>query len=376
MSGDSFTEGVEPAPLSGDRVQPSAKALPEESIRTGSIDAPPVAAGRSFFSIAGALLRSTRPQQWVKNALVFAGVIFSQQFTDLNAVQSSVIAFGLFVLASGGIYLVNDMLDVDADRAHPLKRERPLAADELPLWLALIAAAVLLGSALIGAFLMQLALGAIVALYVGVNLAYSAWLKHVVLLDVLLIASGFLLRAAAGAVAVLTPISLWLYLCTLLLALLIILGKRRSEIGTARSRRRRPPPQPGALRRPVARPLAPVGSRNHSCRLRALYALFARYVRQPDTYRHRAVRCSRPGAVFARHTHALWRGEPRSAALPRPVAARQRGALGPNCAGVAVCGRCSSNVAAERECIFCDVDNEQLTENPMSAARGTPACLI
>ena len=250
MSGDSFTEGVGPSQRSGDRVQPSAKALPEESICAGSIDAPPVAAGRSFFSIAGALLRSTRPQQWVKNALVFAGVIFSQQFTDLNAVQSSVIAFGLFVLASGGIYLVNDMLDVDADRAHPLKRERPLAAGELPLWPALIAAAVLLGSALIGAFFMQLALGAIVALYVGANLAYSAWLKHVVLLDVLLIASGFLLRAAAGAVAVLTPISLWLYLCTLLLALLIILGKRRSEIALLG-------PGAAAHRRNLARYAAP-----------------------------------------------------------------------------------------------------------------------
>ena len=250
MSGDSFTEGVGPSQRSSDQVQPSAKALPEESIRTWSADAPPVAVGRSFFSIAGALLRSTRPQQWVKNALVFAGVIFSQQFTDLNAVQSSVIAFGLFVLASGGIYLVNDMLDVDADRTHPLKRERPLAAGELPLWLALIAAAVLLGSALIGAFFMQLALGAIVALYVGVNLAYSAWLKHVVLLDVLLIASGFLLRAAAGAVAVLTPISPWLYLCTLLLALLIILGKRRSEIALLG-------PRAAAHRRNLARYAAP-----------------------------------------------------------------------------------------------------------------------
>ncbi len=183
-----------------------------------------------MISISGALLRSTRPQQWVKNALVFAGVIFSQQLTDPDAVRSSVLTFGLFVLASGGIYLVNDMLDLDADRAHPLKRQRPLAAGELPLRAALVAAAVLLGGALIGAFYMQLALGTILALYVGMNLAYSAWLKHVVLLDVFLIASGFLLRAAAGVVAVLTPISPWLYLCTLLAALLVILGKRRSEL--------------------------------------------------------------------------------------------------------------------------------------------------
>ena len=131
-----------------------------------------------------------------------------------------------------------------------LSENAPLAAGELPLWPALIAAAVLLSTALIGAFFMQLALGAIVTLYVGVNLAYSAWLKHVVLLDVLLIASGFLLRAAAGAVAVLTPISLWLYLCTLLLALLIILGKRRSEIALLG-------PGAAAHRRNLARYAAP-----------------------------------------------------------------------------------------------------------------------
>jgi len=193
-------------------------------------DAGPSVAGGSVPSIAGALLRSTRPQQWIKNALVFAGVVFSQQLTDAVALRYSVLTFGLFVLASGGIYLVNDILDRDADRVHPLKRQRPLAAGTLPLGAAIAAAAVLLSGALIGALLMQPALGGILALYVGMNLAYSARLKHVVLLDVLLVASGFLLRAAAGAVAVLTPISPWLYLCTLLAALLVILGKRRSEL--------------------------------------------------------------------------------------------------------------------------------------------------
>lgn len=209
-------------------------AAPESTIAAPdsplSADTRPATAQGSVISVAGALLRSTRPQQWVKNVLVFAGVIFSQQLADADAVQSSVLTFGLFVLASGGIYLVNDMLDLDADRAHPLKRRRPLAAGEVPLSAAVVAAIVLLGGALIGAFFMQLALGAILALYVSMNLAYSAWLKHVVLLDVCIIASGFLLRAAAGVVAVLTPISPWLYLCTLLAALLIILGKRRSEL--------------------------------------------------------------------------------------------------------------------------------------------------
>lgn len=201
---------------------------PEGTIKVS--DPPRSAAGGSFLSIGSALLRSTRPQQWIKNTLVFAGLIFSQQLTDPGAVRSSVLTFGLFVLASGGIYLVNDILDRDADRVHPLKRRRPLAAGELPRSAALTAAIVLLGSALAGAFVLQLALGGILGLYVGMNLAYSAWLKHVVLLDVFLIASGFLLRAAAGVAAVLTPISPWLYLCTLLAALLIILGKRRSEL--------------------------------------------------------------------------------------------------------------------------------------------------
>ncbi len=209
---------------------------------TGTTGAPPSAAQRSPLAIAIALLRSTRPQQWVKNVLVFAGVIFSQQLTDRDAVLASVLTFGLFVLASGGIYLVNDILDVEADRAHPLKRKRPLAAGALPLPAALCAAVVLLGGALAGAFLLQVVLGAILALYVAMNLAYSAWLKHVALLDAALIALGFVLRAAAGTAAVLTPISPWLYICTLLLSLLIILGKRRGELallGTGAAAHRR-----------------------------------------------------------------------------------------------------------------------------------------
>lgn len=234
MNGESFTKDV------GSPEQRNTRSRSANTVATDGateVSGPPAAvyaprstAGDSVFFIAGALLRSTRPQQWIKNALVFAGVIFSQQLTDATAVRSSVLTFGLFVLASGGIYLFNDILDLEADRAHPLKRQRPLAAGELPPRVALTAAVVLLGSALIGAFLMQLTLGAILGLYVAMNLAYSLWLKHVVLLDVLLVASGFLLRAAAGAVAVLTPISPWLYLCTLLAALLIILVKRRSEV--------------------------------------------------------------------------------------------------------------------------------------------------
>lgn len=225
MSGESSTKDL------GDREHQNAGSRAAATVATaGAAETEPSVVGGSVPSVARALLRSTRPQQWIKNSLVFAGVIFSQQLANPEAVRSSALTFGLFVLASGGIYLVNDMLDLEADRVHPLKRRRPLAAGELPLGVAVIAAAALLGCALVGAFLAQVPLGGILALYVAANLAYSLWLKHVVVLDVLLVASGFLLRAAAGAVAVLTPISPWLYLCTLLAALLVILGKRRCEL--------------------------------------------------------------------------------------------------------------------------------------------------
>jgi 4-hydroxybenzoate polyprenyltransferase len=240
MNGESYTKGVDSAqPKSGRQDQTDSSkadkaAAPHTNPRTGRSEMaghePTTIAGRGSIALAYELLRSTRPQQWIKNVLVFAGVIFSQQLSNRDAVLASALTFGLFVLASAGIYLVNDLLDIDADRAHPTKRERPLAAGTLPVHLALTAAVVLLSSAIVAAFLMQLMLGAIVALYIGMNLAYSVWLKHVVLLDVILVASGFLLRAAAGVVAVLTPISPWLYLCTMLLALLVLLGKRRSEL--------------------------------------------------------------------------------------------------------------------------------------------------
>ncbi len=230
MSGESSTHNIGRQVRKSD-AQSASIAAPESADAVSDLPSPTdTAAGNPALSMAGAVLRSTRPHQWVKNVLVFAGVIFSQQLTDPSAVWASVLTFGLFVLASGGIYVVNDILDLEADRAHPLKRQRPLAAGELPVGVALIAAVALLGCSLGGAFLIQLPLGAILTLYVATNLAYSTWLKHVVLLDVLLVASGFLLRAAAGAVAVLTPISPWLYLCTLLAALLVILGKRRSEL--------------------------------------------------------------------------------------------------------------------------------------------------
>ncbi len=239
MSGETSARGMSRAGRGGGEREahgpaPAERIAPHSSTETlqhpAPADTPQAAAAGSVLTIAHALLRSTRPQQWVKNVLVFAGMIFSQQLTDLDAVRASVLTFGLFVLASGGIYLVNDVLDVEADRAHPLKRKRPLAAGALPLPVAIIAATALLGGALAGAFLLQVVLGALLTLYVGLNLAYSAWLKHVALLDAALIALGFVLRAAAGTAAVLTPLSPWLYICTLLLALLIILGKRRGEL--------------------------------------------------------------------------------------------------------------------------------------------------
>ncbi len=252
MSGESFTQGVRsPDESPGQAREAADSSTSRTTVRPASPQwaerATPAAASHAvgvggFLTVAGALLRATRPLQWVKNVLVFAGVVFSRQFTDPAAVQASVLACGLFVLASGGIYLVNDVLDADADRRHPVKRLRPVAAGALPPQVAVGAAVLLLAAALAGAFSMQVVLGAILALYVGVNLAYSVWLKHVPLLDASLVATGFALRAAAGTVAVLTPISPWLYICTLLLALLLILGKRRRELALlgARAAEHRP----------------------------------------------------------------------------------------------------------------------------------------
>jgi 4-hydroxybenzoate polyprenyltransferase len=193
-----------------------------------AIPAPP----RRKRNLPAALFLALRPKQWTKNLLIFAGLVFT---ANLNHTADQFLkalgAFAIFCLLSGCAYLLNDLQDIEADRQHPKKRLRPIASGDLPPKIAWAFFAAVAPLALLLAwryinpgFLM------VAVLYFLVTLAYSFYLKHIVLLDVLALASGFVLRAAAGAVAIGVGTSVWLLLCTLLLALFLGLTKRRSEI--------------------------------------------------------------------------------------------------------------------------------------------------
>lgn len=179
-------------------------------------------------SPALALLASLRPRQWVKNLFVFAGVIFSQQMLTPLA-WTALGAFAIFCGLSGAIYLFNDVADAERDRLHPSKRLRPIASGELSRTTAAIFGALLLAGCLAAAFRVGVAFGLVALGYGALLTAYSVWLKHIVILDVLTVAAGFVLRAVAGAVAVDAEISGWLLICTILIALFLALGKRRHE---------------------------------------------------------------------------------------------------------------------------------------------------
>jgi 4-hydroxybenzoate polyprenyltransferase len=181
-------------------------------------------------SLALNLLVSLRPSQWAKNLLVFAGLLFGLRLFDPIAVGRAAGAFVIFCLLSGVVYLINDVADRKTDRQHPLKARRPIASGALPVSSAVTAAVVLGGIGLAGAFSLGLGFFTVAAGYLALLALYSGPLKHIVIIDVLTIAIGFVLRAVAGAVAVDVEISHWLLVCTILLALFISLAKRRHEI--------------------------------------------------------------------------------------------------------------------------------------------------
>jgi 4-hydroxybenzoate polyprenyltransferase len=181
-------------------------------------------------STAANLLISVRPGEWIKNTFVFAGLVFSRKLTDPAAVLASLAAFGIFCALAGVVYLINDVADRERDRQHPRKRERPIASGAVSPGTALATAAVLAAGGLSAAWLMGPVFGAIATAYVTLLALYSGPLKHIVIIDVLTIAIGFVLRVAAGAVAVAVPMSHWLLVCTILLALFLGLSKRRHEL--------------------------------------------------------------------------------------------------------------------------------------------------
>src|SRR3982751_4900752 len=176
------------------------------------------------------LVRSLRPGQWTKNLIIFGGLLFGQRLFDLHSVLYATAGFGVFCVLSGVVYLVNDVADRETDRRHPIKQHRPIASGALPVPVALAAAAGLGALALAAAFWLRPAFGVIGSVYVALLAFYSGPLKHVVIIDVLTIAVGFVLRAAAGAVVIDVPISHWLLFLTILLALFLALSKRRHEL--------------------------------------------------------------------------------------------------------------------------------------------------
>lgn len=181
-------------------------------------------------STAANLLISIRPGEWTKNAFVFAGLIFSRKLTDPGAVLRSLEAFAVFCALAGVVYIINDVADRERDQQHPRKMHRPIASGALAPGVALSAAALIATVALSAAWSLGPAFGATATTYVALLALYSGPLKHIVIIDVLTIAIGFVLRVAAGAVAVGVPMSHWLLVCTILLALFLGLSKRRHEL--------------------------------------------------------------------------------------------------------------------------------------------------
>jgi 4-hydroxybenzoate polyprenyltransferase len=180
--------------------------------------------------LAASLIVSMRPGEWTKNLFVFAGLLFGQRLTDPLAVERASAAFAIFCALAGVVYLVNDVADRDRDRQHPRKCDRPIACGALSVRSALNAAALIGIGSLSAAWWMGRDFGLVATAYVLLLVLYSGPLKHIVIIDVLTIAIGFVLRVVAGAVAIGVPISQWLLICTILLALFLGLSKRRHEI--------------------------------------------------------------------------------------------------------------------------------------------------
>jgi 4-hydroxybenzoate polyprenyltransferase len=176
------------------------------------------------------LVAGMRPHQWVKNGFLFAPLVFSRNLFHLDQLLTAVAAFFLYSAAASAVYLGNDVLDVEADRRHPVKRYRPIASGALPIPLAATMAIVLAGLALAIAPLIDWGFAAVILGYLVMNTLYSWRLKRIAYVDVGVIATGFVLRVLAGAQAIQVPTSNWLFVCTFALALFLGLGKRKHEL--------------------------------------------------------------------------------------------------------------------------------------------------
>jgi len=190
----------------------------------------PTAVVSSGLTLPLALLKAMRPQQWTKNVLLFPALLFSQNLFHWRETVLVCAACAVFCLLSSGVYLLNDLLDIESDRAHPLKRHRPLASGALPVPVGIAACGGLSAGALAAAFWLSTPFAWTAVAYFLLQVAYTVRLKHVVILDVGCIAAGFVLRAIAGGQVIAVTISAWLLICAMLLSLFLALGKRRHEL--------------------------------------------------------------------------------------------------------------------------------------------------
>ncbi|WP_280305414.1 decaprenyl-phosphate phosphoribosyltransferase [Nocardia neocaledoniensis] len=203
--------------------EPSAAVLDE-----GVVKGPPK-------TLVGGVIKAMRPRQWVKNVLVLAAplAVGPEAVGDAGVLAHVAIAFVVFCMAASGIYLVNDSLDVEADRAHPTKRFRPIAAGVVPVNLAYALAGLLLAGSIAGSFLASWHLAVVMAIYIGIQLAYCLGLKHQAVLDICIVSSGFLLRAVAGGAAADIALSQWFLLIMAFGSLFMAAGKRYAELQIA-----------------------------------------------------------------------------------------------------------------------------------------------
>jgi 4-hydroxybenzoate polyprenyltransferase len=201
----------------------------EENYRPESIHCiiPPMSSSHPL----RALLSTMRPRQWAKNVLIFVPLVFDRKLDDSSALLVTLSGFVIFCLVASLVYIINDLVDLEADRAHPRKRNRPLASGSLPMQLARLSIVVISLIAFPLAFYLSPAFAFLLLVYLGLNLAYSNWLKHFPIIDVFILASFYVLRVVAGLTLIhVTRFSPWLFVVTTLGALYIGFGKRRAEL--------------------------------------------------------------------------------------------------------------------------------------------------
>lgn len=176
------------------------------------------------------LISSMRPKQWYKNLILFVGIVFSHNLFSFSMWFNIISAFTIFCMLSGSDYVINDILDIERDKSHPTKRERPIAYGKLKKSHAILFATILIILALSGSYLIDYLFFIVSIMFFFLHNAYTLFLKHIILVDVLTISTNFVIRAIAGCLAISVLVSPWLIICAFLLALFLALGKRRHEL--------------------------------------------------------------------------------------------------------------------------------------------------